>query len=115
MNTPRIAWQTLLAPDADPGDGWLDLVLVRQGDRLGLAGYLPSVLANHLADHPNVSMRRARRIDLVCHGAVLHADEEVRQAGGGARLHISVSVLTQAVDVWIPAPAAAPVLATRRT
>ena len=43
FNIPFIGPRLSLAPDADPGDGRLDLLLLREADRDHLAGYLERV------------------------------------------------------------------------
>ena len=40
MNTPSSGPALPLAPNADPGDGWLDVVLVREGDRAAFLDWL---------------------------------------------------------------------------
>lgn len=61
LNTRCIGPQIELAPDADPGDGWLDLVLVREEDRQALCTYLTAVEQGRPARMPLPS-RRAQRI-----------------------------------------------------
>jgi diacylglycerol kinase (ATP) len=108
MNTPRIAWRTLLAPLADPCDGRLDLVLVRVDERFGLASYLKSIAGGYLAGHPTVSARRCQRVDLMWDDdAPIHVDEEVHGPDHAARTHsntVSFTLAAALVDVWLPGP-----------
>lgn len=67
-----------LAPEADPGDGRLDLVLVGAADREALLAYLESRL--HLASGqlPNLKAVRARRIEMIVPAGVrYHLDDQV--------------------------------------
>lgn len=67
-----------LAPEANPGDGRLDLVLVGAADREPLLAYLESRL--HLASGqlPNLKVVRARSIEIVAPAGVqYHLDDQV--------------------------------------
>jgi len=67
-----------LAPEADPGDGRLDLVLIGAADREALLAYLESRL--HLASGqlPNLKVVRARRIEMIAPAGVrYHLDDQV--------------------------------------
>lgn len=72
MNATMLGPRLRLAPRADPGDGLLDVVLVREGDRRALADCLkrgaPLVAG---LDAP-----RARTVDLLWDGDPLHIDGE---------------------------------------
>jgi YegS/Rv2252/BmrU family lipid kinase len=53
-----------IAPDADPADGALDLVVVGEVGRFELVRWLPSIFSGgHLA-HPRISVRRVRRVTI---------------------------------------------------
>lgn len=51
-----------LAPEADPGDGLLDVVLVRREHRAGLAAYVEARLDGRSPPPPQLEVRRARRV-----------------------------------------------------
>ena len=67
-----------LSPDADPGDGQLDVVLIGAADREPLLAYLESRL--HLASGqlPDLQVARARRIEIIAPAGVrYHVDDQV--------------------------------------
>jgi diacylglycerol kinase (ATP) len=66
------------APEADPSDGLLDVVVVGEGDREPMMAYLENRL--HLASGTMPSLRtaRARRVELVAPAGVrLHVDDRL--------------------------------------
>jgi diacylglycerol kinase (ATP) len=76
MNIDQLGPNLPLAPDADPGDGFLDLVCIHEQDRAGLLGYLSARLRNLEPDPPELLCRRGRRIALVPPTpVVLHTDD----------------------------------------
>ena len=48
----RIGPNLVLAPSSDPGDGWFDLVLVRDRQREALRDYLERLQAGEVQDGP---------------------------------------------------------------
>lgn len=61
-NAPFVAKGIPIAPEADPGDGWLDVIAIRETSGARLALLAPQVLTgNHLAND-DVFHARARRI-----------------------------------------------------
>ena len=91
-----------LAPDADPSDGLLDVVLVTEGDVPGILGYLEERLHLASGEMPDLRSVRARDVRLtVPAGVRLHVDDaswpdardpyesidlEVRTLAGAARM-----------------------------
>lgn len=126
MNTAATGPRLRLAPDADPSDGLLDVVVIEENNRTGLATYLANLITGHLADLPNVTVRRARRISLEWDGSPLHLDAEVRpepvargqdeqpaegatpdhhdpraplSVGGG---RVEIELIAGALELWLP-------------
>ncbi|GAA5204114.1 diacylglycerol kinase [Microbacterium jejuense] len=87
-----------IAPDADPADGLLDLVLVRPAGRLRLLGLLPKVYRGTHAVVPEVSMRRVRSVRLSSPGVTAYADGDPIGA-----LPLTVDVLPGALTIFTPA------------
>ena len=76
MNIGRIGPQLPLAPAADPGDGQLDVVLVRPDDRSALVSYLSQRLRDLEPELPPLETRRGRVVELVApEGARMHVDD----------------------------------------
>jgi diacylglycerol kinase (ATP) len=78
MNVRETGPNVLLAPDADPGDGLLDLVLVRAEDRPALLAYLDGRIEERPVSTPRLPTQRGR--ELVMHppeGGALRVDDEL--------------------------------------
>ncbi len=53
-----------VAPDADPGDGFFDVVRIGDLDKLDLLSSLPRIYRGTHTTHPKVSIKRAREIEI---------------------------------------------------
>ena len=80
-----------LAPAADPGDGWLDLVLVRVDQRQAVLEHLEGLQRGQVKDLA-VERRRCREVIFQELPPALHVDDEVRE---GAAPPVSVGL-----DPW---------------
>lgn len=87
-----------IAPDADPADGLLDVVLVRPAGRLRLLRLLPRVYKGTHAAVPEVSMRRVRSVRLAAPGVTAYADGDPIGA-----LPLTVDVVPGALTIFAPA------------
>lgn len=76
MNIRHSGPNVPVAPDADPTDGELDVVLIRERDREGLLNYLDQRLAQHEVKLPNLLCRRGRSVELRADSAAMHVDDE---------------------------------------
>jgi diacylglycerol kinase family enzyme len=84
MNVRQLGPNVPLAPDADPGDGLLDLVLVRDADRSALAAYLDARLESQSHEVPPLETHRVREIAIEpSDGSRLHVDDELLQKLSG--------------------------------
>jgi diacylglycerol kinase (ATP) len=106
MNTAAMGLRFRLAPDADPSDGLLDVVLVAEDARVGVNSYLVNLAAGSLGELPNVEVRRGKRFKMLWDGLPLHLDEEVVRGGqvaagvnGGV---IDVELRAGALEFWLP-------------
>jgi diacylglycerol kinase family enzyme len=79
MNMKFMGPNLALAPAADPGDGWLDLVLVRAGQRQEVVDHLEGLQRGQVKDLA-VERRRCREIIFHELPSALHVDDEVREA-----------------------------------
>ncbi len=87
-----------IAPDADPADGLLDLVLVRPAGRLRLLALLPKVYRGTHASVPEVSITRVRSVRLASPGVTAYADGDPIGA-----LPLTVDVAPRALRIFTPA------------
>jgi diacylglycerol kinase (ATP) len=78
MNVREIGPNVPVAPDADPGDGLLDIALVEAGHREGLAAYLREREPDHHVSPPAMRRARGRRLRMrFPEGCPLHVDDEL--------------------------------------
>jgi len=123
MNTNRFGPWIKLAPEADPGDGLLDIVRIRPDNDENLFRYVASLIAEELADLPNVEVTRGKCLEMRWPGNFpIHVDAEIRPytsdrskeqnpAEGAAdpATHtdgnlIRIEVMPQALEIWQPSP-----------
>jgi diacylglycerol kinase family enzyme len=115
LNTGYVGPRLALAPDADAGDGQLDLLLVREADRQALGMYLDALAGSDAPTLP-VPTRRVTRVRLGWQAAHGHVDDHLwpepagpgkvdRTAGGiveidaaGSSLRILVPRITGVAD-----------------
>jgi diacylglycerol kinase (ATP) len=76
MNIQHIGPSLRLAPDADPGDGLLDVVLVKGTERDKLGEYLFNRLEGH-PHPPRLSVSTGKRLKLRWESSDMHIDDKV--------------------------------------
>jgi diacylglycerol kinase (ATP) len=109
MNIPSIGPALALAPQADPLDGYLDVVLGQNDDRQTLEQLLSALAQNRKP--PALSVRRARKIRWRGPATDLHYDDELwpdkpppaqdRNNDRGS-VQIDVGILPGALKVLVP-------------
>jgi diacylglycerol kinase family enzyme len=106
MNIRETGPNIPLAPDADPGDGVLDVALIRPEDRKPLLGYIQSRLGGGRQEPPRFDVVRAGRLNArPPAGCALRVDDEL-WPDDGASVWRTAEVLVRtgdlAVDVIVP-------------
>jgi diacylglycerol kinase (ATP) len=101
MNTPSIGPRLRLAPEANPGDGLLDVVMVSADQQVGFTSYLANLVQGRFTDLPNVTHRRVRQVAFEWDGSPLHTDDLLHQTETTERLEIEV--WPAALELWLPA------------
>jgi diacylglycerol kinase family enzyme len=76
MNTPTMGYHYMLAPEAQPDDGFFDLVLIHANQREQYIKFIKSVLTGTLERLPDVSIQRGRKLEIAWRGFPLHVDGE---------------------------------------
>jgi diacylglycerol kinase (ATP) len=109
MNIPSIGPDLELAPRADPGDGYLDVVLGQKENRQTIEQLLSALVQKR--EPPALSVRRARKIRWRGPATDLHYDDELwpdksppaqdRNNDRGA-VQIDVGILPGALKVFVP-------------
>lgn len=125
LNTTAVGPHLKFAPAADPGDGLLDVICIRNDQRAGYLDYLRGLLAEELHEIEGVEVYRVPRLRVGWGGFPVHLDAEVCPPGfdyrdeklnGRYSLHrvpdlqegaaLEIEVLPQAVRLFLPQPAA---------
>jgi diacylglycerol kinase (ATP) len=110
MNIRTIGPALELAPDADPGDGFLDVVVVRQEEREELKQHLASHFAK--GELPAFQVHRTRHVHLSGAAAEFHFDDKIwptdeegkpdRRRAPKRDLQIEFEVLPGALRIMVP-------------
>jgi diacylglycerol kinase family enzyme len=99
MNIRSIGPNLCLAPDADPGDGLLDVVLVSNDEREQLKRSLSDRLEGK-SDCAVLNVQKGRHLHIECEQFPIHIDDDI-QKKSGPPTHFSSAV----VDVTLEAAA----------
>ena len=120
LNTTAIGPRLKLAPEADPEDGLFDVVCIREDTRDQFMSFVVSFFSENLEELAGVEVERGQKLEIAWAGFPIHVDGEVRPkleelpgerlAARDARLRlldalgapITVEVLPQAVEFWLP-------------
>ena len=104
MNIRFVGPNLDLAPNADPGDGLLDLVLLSRGHGRELADCLSDWIAGRVSS-PGVQVHRVRRVRMEWTGFPVHVDDEIWPPDESKiRLdvkHVEIGVQPAALEVCV--------------
>lgn len=78
MNIRSVGPNLLLAPGADPADGYLDLVLVSEKERPHLQDYIADRIAGRTAEI-DLPVRRVTMVRITAAGAEVHVDDRLER------------------------------------
>lgn len=101
-NTSHYGGGMRIAPDADPGDGLLDVVVVGPVRPAAALGLLTSVFAGRHTAHPSVQVTRCRSVRVAGPDLVAFGDGDPV-----APLPVRCSVVPGAIALAVPGPDAA--------
>jgi diacylglycerol kinase family enzyme len=105
MNIRSVGPNLVLAPEADSGDGWLDLVLARAEDRHQLQGYLAGRIARREVSL-DLPVERVRRVRIVAAGEEIQVDDDIERPSddpGAVGAMLEIGIERAALEVLIPA------------
>jgi diacylglycerol kinase (ATP) len=88
MNTASIGPNLQLAPEANPGDGELDIVMISESQKEELITYVKQKLAGKEAH--NFQTVRARKVLIECECKYLHVDDELIKTTGPEKIEIEI-------------------------
>jgi diacylglycerol kinase (ATP) len=83
MNIRSIGPNLCLAPEADPSDGLIDVVLVANDERERLKRYLSDRLTSK-SDAAMLEVHRGHHLHIECDNSAIHIDDEVEKKNGPA-------------------------------
>jgi diacylglycerol kinase (ATP) len=118
MNMPFFGPNLHLTPDADPGDGQFDIVLLGEDHREEFQGYLQHRLEGG-KDAPDVTAIQGKRLSFEWGGAKLHIDDKSvamhddDRADGESNV-VKVKIERAALEFLVPAPKSAKAQPRRR-
>ncbi len=104
MNIRSVGPNLILAPDADSGDGRLELVLARPDDRHQLQAYLAARIAGREASL-DLPVERVRRVQIVAGGQEVQVDDEIERPSedpGAVGAMLDIGVEPGALEVLVP-------------
>lgn len=90
MNIRSLGPNLVLAPDADPGDGYLDLVMVSESHRKKFESFLLSEINGEEKREFNFTTVRAKTLKIVWEGKDIHADDERLKVEGTVEVDIEI-------------------------
>lgn len=98
MNTCYIGPKLQLAPEADPGDGYLNLVLIPENKKDELEAYVKSLIAGETSYDPRklaISIR-VQKLKIKWKGSKVHVDDALDEnySGGKIKMKILPGVMT---------------------
>lgn len=97
MNGQRFGGAFYTAPHARPDDGWIDLVLAQQVNRLTMLALVGRYLRGTQLSHPKVQSVHARQISVRAEGGLnSHADGEVFMVDGQ---RLELEILPRQIEV----------------
>ena len=104
MNIRSVGPNLILAPDADSGDGRLDLVLARPEDRHQLQAYLAARIAGREASL-DLPVERVRRVQIVAGGQEVQVDDDIERPSedpGAVGAMLDIGIEPGALEVLVP-------------
>ncbi len=105
MNTPTLGPRINLCPQADPGDGDLDVVLIHADVEPKYLQYLASLFLGELEALPTVGVQRARHLQIDRGGFPLHVDAKVLDEGASELKQMEVDAADSKLQVSLRAKA----------
>lgn len=101
MNIRSIGPNLVLAADADPGDGMLDVVMVPESNRKKLESFLLSRMNEEDREFSFTTIR-AKKVQIVWEGKDMHADDERLKVE--KPVEISIEILPDMLQFMITGP-----------
>jgi diacylglycerol kinase family enzyme len=104
MNIRSIGPNLDLSPDADPGDGLLDLVLASKSECDQISRYLSDRIEGK-SSSPGLIVRRSQRLQIECEGLLIHIDDDLWPKDGSppsSPIDIEVKLSSEYLEMLTP-------------
>jgi diacylglycerol kinase (ATP) len=108
MNINFIGPNLYLAPGADPGDGYLDVVLVTDEERKELLDYLSARIEGKESP-PSLTVHRGKTLEISWDGSQMHVDDKVwiadidrNDVSPSSPVSIKIELQNQALEFLVP-------------
>jgi diacylglycerol kinase family enzyme len=105
MNIRSIGPNLCLAPNADPGDGVLDIVLVSDAEREKLDRYLSAQITGEQSA-PDLTVHKGRHLHIECDELRVHIDDDVWPGHGEhppfSPMIIDISLHSETLEMLVP-------------
>ncbi|HLW66328.1 MAG TPA: diacylglycerol kinase family protein [Gemmataceae bacterium] len=106
MNIRSMGPNLFLAPQANPGDGFMNVVLVSTSDKGSLAKYLEAESTDKRS-WPDFVIHRARNVELRANSTGFHLDDRAwpdeKKTRSPSEFSVEVGVQPQALEILVPA------------
>ncbi|MCB0165757.1 MAG: NAD(+)/NADH kinase [Anaerolineae bacterium] len=121
LNTNAVGPRLKFAPEANPGDGFFDVIQVKENENETLLDYAAGLFMENLAEYESVVVSKAKTIEIQWTGFPFHIDGEVRPkqterppdqdpaegvgpitADAGTGNTVSIEILPGALTLWLP-------------
>jgi len=89
LNVPSVGANLALAAEADPSDGWFDVVTAGEGERRRIADYLEARRGGGQAPPLELPTRRARRAEITGWER-MHVDDELRRIEEAGKVTVEI-------------------------
>jgi diacylglycerol kinase (ATP) len=89
MNTCSLGPNLHLAPNADPGDGYLNVAVVAENQRADFSQYLLDRIHGHSVPF-SYQTYRAQKVSLQWEGKLAHADDELIKVKKSSRVEVEI-------------------------
>ena len=115
LNTKAVGPRLSLAPDADPNDGFFEIVCIHNDDRVNFLQYVTGLLTQGFDKIPSVRRYTGKKLEFEWTGFPVHVDAEIypwknSQGEQSEQLEfdpegditVSIEVLPHALELWLP-------------
>jgi len=90
LNISTVGPNLCIAADASPADGYLNLVLIPESQRLEFASHISKKIKEEEDDYPFIT-QRAKMISIECERSIAHVDDELVSGKGLKKLEATAS------------------------